>query len=308
VVSSTVRLARTEVMRARFAQARTLLEPALDRAAAGADAPGKARLEAELCVWCWPRILLRAEPGAVGGGMPLAQRRRRRRATCDSRTWRRARSTRRGIFATERRSGRRRRTSRPPGSGSPVPGDLFCGRPAIASGVAQETFLLPRPHRGAGREAGAPARAALSRGAPWPVRRWNSGANRATRTQYALRHLRGRVPSESSVRRDPPTENALALHRRWPSALEARRSRPVSAAVVRLRPDRPSATWSGRRERSADARGQLHRACPLRRDAQCTGAVLVALSALVPSTRRRKARPAWRNTSWRSAPRSSSAS
>jgi hypothetical protein len=49
-VSSTVRLARTEVMRGRFGPARTLLEPALDRAAAEGDAPGKARLEAELAL------------------------------------------------------------------------------------------------------------------------------------------------------------------------------------------------------------------------------------------------------------------
>lgn len=49
-VASTVRLARAEVMRGRFEQARTLLETAVDRSAAAGDAPGKARLQAELAV------------------------------------------------------------------------------------------------------------------------------------------------------------------------------------------------------------------------------------------------------------------
>lgn len=49
-VASTVRLARTEVMRGRFEQARTLLESAVDRTAAEGDAAGKARLQAELAV------------------------------------------------------------------------------------------------------------------------------------------------------------------------------------------------------------------------------------------------------------------
>ena len=47
-VASTVRLARTEMMQGRFERARTLLESALDRAAAEGDSPGKARLQAEL--------------------------------------------------------------------------------------------------------------------------------------------------------------------------------------------------------------------------------------------------------------------
>ena len=49
-VSSTVRLARAEVMHGRFEGARRLLEPALDRVTAENDAPGKARLQAELAL------------------------------------------------------------------------------------------------------------------------------------------------------------------------------------------------------------------------------------------------------------------
>ena len=49
-VMSTVRLARTGVMRGDFEQSRTLLASALARAEAAGDAPAKARLQAELAV------------------------------------------------------------------------------------------------------------------------------------------------------------------------------------------------------------------------------------------------------------------
>ena len=49
-VASTVRLAKTGVMRGRFEPARTLLASALARAEAEGDAPGRARLQAELAV------------------------------------------------------------------------------------------------------------------------------------------------------------------------------------------------------------------------------------------------------------------
>src|SRR5215470_8368029 len=49
-VSSTVRLARAEVMRGDFERGRTLLESAVERADTEADAAGKARLLAELAL------------------------------------------------------------------------------------------------------------------------------------------------------------------------------------------------------------------------------------------------------------------
>jgi tetratricopeptide (TPR) repeat protein len=49
-VSSTVRLARAEVMRGDFERGRTLLGSAIERAGAEADAAGKARLQAELAL------------------------------------------------------------------------------------------------------------------------------------------------------------------------------------------------------------------------------------------------------------------
>jgi tetratricopeptide (TPR) repeat protein len=197
-VSSTVRLARTQVMRGRFGPARTLLEPALDRAAAEGDAPGKARLEAELA------LVLAEESfyGRTGAerGVQLAQA-----AQASARTlglpdveahalhaegylrygealWAEAKD-----FQVPRERFARAR-------------DLF-REVKDGSGVAQETFFLGLTEEQEGK---------LERAGPLyaeALRRAEETGDRATQA-YALRHLAGVSESRGDL------DQALALHRR----------------------------------------------------------------------------------------------
>jgi len=196
-VSSTVRLARTEVMRGRFAQARTLLEPALDRAA-GADAPGKARLEAELA-------LVLAEESFYGRsgaerGMHLAQA-----AQASARTLRLPDVEASALHAEGYlRYGEalwaEAKDFQAPRDRFARARDLF-REASDASGVAQETFFLGLTEEQEGR---------LERAEPLyaeALRRAEESGDRATQA-YALRHLAGVSESRGDL------DRALALHRR----------------------------------------------------------------------------------------------
>jgi tetratricopeptide (TPR) repeat protein len=201
-VSSTVRLARTEVMRGRFGPARTLLEPALDRAAAEGDAPGKARLEAELALV----IAEESFYGRTGAerGVQLAQV-----AQASARTLRLPDVEASALHAEGYlRYGEALWVE---AKDFQVPRERFARARDLfrevkdASGVAQETFFLGLTEEQEGK---------LERAEPLyaeALRRAEGSGDRATQA-YALRHLAGVSESRGDL------EQALALHR-WCLAL-----------------------------------------------------------------------------------------
>jgi tetratricopeptide (TPR) repeat protein len=197
-VASTVHLARAEVMQGRFEGARGLLEPALDRPSAENDAPGKARLQAELA------LVLAEESfytrSGAERGVQLAQA-----AQTSARTLRLPDVEAQAVHAegflrygellwTEARDFH-------------VPRELFARSRDLfreagdASGVAQETFFLGLTEEQEGH---------LDRAEPLyaeALRRSEAAGDRATQA-YAARHLGGVAESRGDL------DRALALQRR----------------------------------------------------------------------------------------------
>ena len=197
-VASTVHLARAEVMEGRFAGARGLLEPALDRAMAKSDAPGKARLQAELAlVLAEESFYTRSD---AERGVQLAQA-----AQTSARTVRLVDVEAQAVHAegflryggllwTEARDFH-------------VPRELFARSRDLfrdagdASGVAQETFFLGLTEEQEGKlETAEPLYAEA-------LRRSEAAGDRATQA-YAARHLGGIAESRGDL------DRALALQRR----------------------------------------------------------------------------------------------
>jgi len=197
-MASTVRLARTEVMRGRFDRARSLLEPALDQAGAEGDAPGKARLQAELALVLAEESFYsrsgadrglqlaqsaQASAGALGlAGVEARAVHAEGYLRYGELLWAEAKD-----FQVARERFTRAR-------------DLFA-RAGDASGVAQETFFLGLTEEQEGK---------LERAEPLyaeALRRAEEIGDRATQA-YALRHLGGVSESRGDL------DQALALHRR----------------------------------------------------------------------------------------------
>jgi tetratricopeptide (TPR) repeat protein len=197
-VSSTARLARAKVMQGHFEAARSLLEPALDRATAENDAPGKARLQAELALAIAEESFY-TRSGAKRG-VELAQA-----AQTSARTLRLADVEAQAVHAegflrygellwTEAKDFR-------------APRELFTRSRGLfqaagdASGVSQETFFLGLTEEQEGK---------LERAEPLyaeALRRSEAAGDRATQA-YASRHLGGVAESRGDL------DRALALHRR----------------------------------------------------------------------------------------------
>ena len=197
-VSSTVRLARAEVMQGRFEGARTLLEAALDRATAESDAPGKARLQTELALTIAEESFY-TRSGAERG-VQLAQA-----AQTSARTLQLVDVEAQAVHAEGfLRYGELLWTD---AKDFHVPRELF-GRSrdlfraaGDASGVAQETFFLGLTEEQEGK---------LERAEPLyaeALRRSEAAGDRATQA-YASRHLGGVAESRGDL------DRALALHRR----------------------------------------------------------------------------------------------
>ena len=254
-VASSVRLARTEVMRGRFGQARTLLEPALDRAAAEGDAPGKARLEAELA------LVLAEESfyGRTGAERGVAARRgaglRAHPATPGRRGERAARG---GYLRYGEALWAEAKDFQAPRERFARARDLF-REARDASGVAQETFFLglteeqegkrSAPSRSMPRRSGAPRRPAIGR-----RRRTRSATSRACPSRGVTSTKRSRCIVGASRCREE-----IGLIRGVPYAL---------IAIGDL--ERKKGALS-------DARGQLHAgACARGGGGQRTGELLVA--------------------------------
>jgi tetratricopeptide (TPR) repeat protein len=197
-VASTVRLARTEVMRGRFDGARTLLEPALDRAGAEGDAPGKARLQAELALVLAEESFY-SRSGAERG-VQLAQA-----AQSSARVLGLPEVEARGLHAEGYlRYGELLWAE---AKDFHVPRESFArarellAKAGDASGVAQETFFLGLTEEQEGK---------LVRAEPLyaeALRRAEESGDRATQA-YALRHLAGASETRGDL------DRALALHRR----------------------------------------------------------------------------------------------
>jgi tetratricopeptide (TPR) repeat protein len=197
-VSSTVRFARAEVMQGRFEAARRLLEPALERATAESDAPGKARLQAELALAIAEESFY-TRSGAERG-VQLAHS-----AQTSARTLRLADVGAEAVHAegflrygellwSEAKDFR-------------VPRELFTRARDLfqaagdASGVAQETFFLGLTEEQEGN---------LERAEPLyaeALRRAEAVGDRATQA-YASRHLGGVAESRGDL------DRALTLQRR----------------------------------------------------------------------------------------------
>jgi len=197
-VASTVRLARTEVMRGRFEQARGLLEPALDRAGAEGDAPGKARLQAELAlVLAEESFYTRA---GAERGLALAQQ-----AQTSARALQLPEVEARAVHAEAfLRYGELLWKD---AKDFRIPRDLFARARDLfrqvgdASGVAQETFFLGLTEEQEGK---------LDRAEPLyaeALHRAEESGDRSTQA-YAARHLGGVAESRGDL------DRALALQRR----------------------------------------------------------------------------------------------
>jgi len=250
-VASTVRLARTEMMQGRFERARTLLESALDRAAAEGDSPGKARLQAELgLVLSEESFYTRTD---AERGVQLAQA-----AQASARS--------QGALDVEARAVHAEGFLRygellwAEGKDFHVPRERFARARDLfreagdASGVAQETFFLGLTEE----QEGKPERAE-----PLYVearQRAEEIGDRSTQA-YALRHLGGLAESRGDL------DQALALQRRClalreeigqarlvPFALHGRSPSPRNSAAHRRASGRASGSAPWTRRRGASVR------------------------------------------------------
>jgi tetratricopeptide (TPR) repeat protein len=197
-VSSTVRLARAEVMQGGFEGARKLLEAAVERAAAQNDAPGKAQLQAELALTVAEESFYTRS--GTERGIQLAEA-----AQTAARTARLTDAEAQAIHAEGfLRYGEllwaESKDFHAPRELFTRARDLFreCGD---ASGVAQETFFLGLTEEQEGK---------LERAEPLyaeALRRAEAAGDRATQA-YASRHLGGVAESRGDL------DRALALQRR----------------------------------------------------------------------------------------------
>jgi tetratricopeptide (TPR) repeat protein len=197
-ISSTVRLARAEVMQGRFEGARRLLEPALDRATAENDGPGMARLQAELALTIAEESFYTRS--GTERGVRLAQA-----AQTSAHTLRLADVEAQAVHAEGfLRYGELLWTE---AKDFHVPRELFARARDLfqaagdASGVAQETFFLGLTEEQEDK---------LERAEPLyaeALRRSEAAGDRATQA-YASRHLGGVAESRGDL------DRALALQRR----------------------------------------------------------------------------------------------
>jgi len=197
-VSSTVRLARAEVMRGRFERARTLLDAALDRATAEGDATGKARLGAELAgVLAEESFYTRTD---ADRGLQLAQTAQAAARGQGALGVEAVAVHAEGFLRYGERLWAESKDFKIPRERFARARDLFL-EAGDASGVAQETFFLGLTEEQEGK---------LDRAEPLyaeALRCAEASGDRATQA-YALRHLGGVAESRGDL------DQALVLQRR----------------------------------------------------------------------------------------------